>query len=267
VLFNNTNDAYNSKKTVGYNVASKSSVQVAFYLHKNTGYRDPDYAYTVYDIASQSDGSAQPGYIGCWNPGGYTKSTAFVAGTHDPSAQLEALLGVAVPPTCVHVSICEDSDVVHRVDFPLWAAKGQRFTVKVYARLVVAGSFESGAVVKSKPKFSLVYPGVASGGVGFELSSGTLVDNVDWQVFDLNVAARVADGPLWLRCEALGGVAAGTGSDTFYWFHVVTINNPSLDSVTSDDTVNRDVGTFPTAAEIATAMWADATSPNRSLTV
>jgi hypothetical protein len=242
-------------------------VQVVEYLHKDVGYSDPDFVcMSYYDIASQGDGSAQPGYIGCWNSGGYTKSTAFVAGTHDPSAQLEALLGVAVPPTCVHVSICEDSDVVHRVDFPLWAAKGQRFTVKVYARLVVAGSFESGAVVKSKPKFSLVYPGVASGGVGFELSSGTLVDNVDWQVFDLNVVARVADGPLWLRCEALGGVAAGTGSDTFYWFHVVTPGYPAVNHVSSDDMVNRESGTYLSNAEIAAAIWADATSPNRSLT-
>jgi hypothetical protein len=117
--------------------------------------------------------------------------------------------------------MCEDSDVNHLVEIPLWCAAGQNLTVKVYARLETAGT-----CTLLLPRFRLIYPGEIDGTSTEILETGQLTDNNDWQAFTLNSGVRTQEGPIWLRMEARGGNAGGTGTDDFYWFHVVSLDYP-----------------------------------------
>lgn len=219
-LFRNTFDIRRPRGMTCYGLTITSVIKVSDHLQQGESLNNPLAGVTVYDYIDT------PGYIGRWDVGGTTISAAWVAGTHDADAQLNALYGAASPPTCVHVTTCQDSDAEHWCDIPIWGAKGQNVTVDIYARCANATDF--GTAGDSRPYFYLL-----DGADLSTLDSGQLADNDDWQKFSLNSGALAAERQLILRMKAKGGNTGGTGADMAYWFQVVNLDYPAVADVES----------------------------------
>jgi hypothetical protein len=224
----NVYDFSRPRGMVGYGcIPSNMSVIINAYKYTTELVVDSSrYCMTLYNI-KKVDGTAQPGYIGRWDLGGKTITEAWVAGTHDADAQLNALYGATSPPNGVHATLCEDSGATHLAELPLWCAPGQNLTVQIYARLLTAGKFTG-----QLPRFRLVYPGETDGTSSEFLETWTITDNNDWQTVELNTGVRTYDGPIWLRMEAKGGNVGGTGTtDILYWFYVIKPDYPAVGDV------------------------------------
>jgi hypothetical protein len=264
-FYGNTYDIRRPRGVIGYGCSLQSggANYVYEYKHADESITNANCGISMYNIKTAA-GTAQPGYIARWDIGGKTITEAWAAGTHDADAQLNALYGATSPPNGVHATLCEDSDVLHLVEIPLWCAAGQNLTVHIYARLLTAGKFAG-----QLPRFRLVYPGETDGTSSEFLETWTITDNNDWQTVELNTAARSQDGPIWLRMEAQGGNAGGTGTtDILYWFHVLDLDYPAVADVEDGVFYGHAVyeGEYPTAAQIAAAMWNNTTSSNRTTT-
>jgi hypothetical protein len=209
ILTSTTRDVYRPRSVIGYGVSLQCATPVVDYLNAAESLTNNSCGVTIYDLKSNT-GDAQPGCIGRWDVGGKTISTAFVAGTHDASAQIEALYGSASPPCCIHVTTTENESstpatIKHILDIPLWSRKGEDLKVNVYAKQVATGFDE-------RAKFSIVDLGAGGTTTGEVLDSWTVTDNTDWQTDELASGERDQEGPLVLRLEVRGQ------SKSLYWF-------------------------------------------------
>lgn len=211
-LSSTTRDIYLPRGITGYGVSLQCASPVVDYLRDAESLTNNNCGVTIYDLKSNT-GAAQPGYIGRWDIGGKTISEAFDAGTHDASAQIEALYGDPSPPCCIHVTTVENvaetpATIKHVLDIPLWVKKGENLKVSIYAKQVATGFDE-------RAKFSIVDLGAGGSITGEILASWTVADNTDWQTIELASGERAQEGPLTLRLEARGQ------SKELYWFQVL----------------------------------------------
>ena len=212
-----TYDILGPLNVVGYGCQPTSVAKLCgSYLHANANATSFYSSATLYDLKT-SAGVAQPGYVARYDPGGKTVTEAYVAGTHTaPPAPWAA----GPPNTGIHVSTCQDVDSPHWMMFPMWATKGQKLTVVIYARQVAFGKW--GGANDLAARWRLVYPGEVDGTSAEFLAATSRMTDVDnnWQTFTLSAPAAAQDGPVWLVMDAKGGQASGTGTDNFYWFFV-----------------------------------------------
>jgi hypothetical protein len=203
IFSGNTYDIRRPRKVVGYGVSLLGGTQAYEYLHAAESITSQDCGATMYDLDTAPGGTSQPGYLGRWDVGGKTISTAYASGTHGTPP--------ITPPTCVHVTTCQDIDVEHWVDIPVYGVKGQPVTVTIYAKQV------TGTWGTSKATFELLDPGAASP----VLDTHTVSAYDAWETLTLSTTALAADQQLWVRLRVQGGNAGGTGTATLYWFQVL----------------------------------------------
>jgi hypothetical protein len=201
IFRNNVVDLRNATVVDGYGAQLLSNTQIDQYLNASSCLV-PAMGVTIFDLGGVA------GYLGRWNGAGYTKSAAYSAGTHGTPP--------VTPPTCVHVTTCQNNDLAHVLEIPLWCVAGQKLAVTLYAKQAATG-------FNTRAKWELIDPAIVDG-VGTEIigTTGEIVDNTDWQTFTLTGAARTTEGPIFLRLSVTGGTATGSGGDDIlYWFQVV----------------------------------------------
>jgi hypothetical protein len=209
ILNNNSIDVSYVKNNFGYGVHHSGVLTSNYYKYSDVVSYNPYSKIMFYD-------SPSPGYISCYNFGGYTHSETYSVGIHGTPP--------ITPPTCVHKTVTENavatpSFVVHAVEIPLWCAKNQAMTVKIYIKQVSTGFDE-------RAKFDLVNLSVIEGNNGGVISTATVADDTNWQTLVLIAPARSAEGPLTLRLTTRGI------NKSLYWFQTVepaiTITNSYL---------------------------------------
>lgn len=202
----NYTDAYIPMGMKSYASAFKSTLQVSTYKYSELYYTNPLIYHMAYDLPSAL-GVAQPGYIGCWNPGGYTKTTALVTGTHGQPPR--------TPPAGIHETYCQDSNAAHLVEFPLKGTTARPCRVIICARQAVASSFVTRAT------YSIDDPGKALTDSARILTSWQIADTDVWQQYVLSYQPTY-ERDLILRMLVTGGTSTGTGGDdTLWWFQII----------------------------------------------
>lgn len=194
------------RRVIAYGLThSRTSSVVSAYLSGSDYNTRNEIGITFYDYLDT------PGYIARYDVGGYTVSAAYNLGTHGTPPAPYA----SGPPTCIHATIAQDSDVEHHVEFPLFGANGQNLRVGIYAKQPSSGVFITmptwEIVDKANPVASEV------------LGTVTLTDNTNWQSLSVSSGILTADRPLFLRMRCKGGNEGGTGTVTLYWFQVLDV--------------------------------------------
>lgn len=199
-------DVGDPRGITAYAATLSAPTKVYWYLYSWSYINSQLAGLTIYDYMGTA------GYLGRWDCAGYTVSTAYSEETHGTPP--------ITPPTCVHVTIAQDSGVEHWVEFPLFAAKGQVVKVSCYAKQAAASSFIT------RQTFELIDPNLNS-----VLATSTQVDDTDWQTHTLVTEAQTADRPLLLRIRCKGGTEYGEGTITAYWFQVIELGYPAAADV------------------------------------
>ena len=202
----------------GYEATLKSATQISNYKHSQQGLNSwglgesHDMGVFIYDLCD-SNGVIQPGYIGVWVSGGYTKTTAWVVGTHGtPPITLAA----------VHVSTFEDSDRDTWAEFPIMGKANQQIKVTVYHKVTTTSNWTTAPLIE-----------ICNPNIGWKLegevlasSSSFSVADTDWHTDSVSYTPAY-DRPITVRIRGCGGVAAGTGTGQMYWWQNIELSPPA----------------------------------------
>jgi len=205
----------------GYAAGLRSATQVSGYKHVNSYGQDAPVRVQIVDLCD-ANGAVQPGYVGCWCPGGFTKTAAYSAGTHGtPPVTLAA----------VHVSTFEDSDRDTWVEFPIMAKAYQPVTVTVYHKVTSTTGWTTAPLIE-----------ICDANIGWKLANEVLASSSSFSVADTDWHTDRArylpayDRPLVVRIRGCGGNAGGTGTGAMYWWQVIETSDrgaPTLGGRTS----------------------------------
>lgn len=184
-------------QAIGNGTSLNGTLQVSGYLYQSTKSYLPLRGITIYDLGGT------PGYLGRWGPGGFTKTEAYVLGTHGTPA--------ITPPYGIHRTLCQDDRAYNQLQLPYVAVNGTTFTVNVYARIAPGSSFSF------PPIFKLIDLNKSSGDPAKQLARWDMTNDNNWQSQALTYAAT-SEKQIALELITLGGNGSGTGTDDILWW-------------------------------------------------
>lgn len=219
-FYSNTTDLlYGSASAMmvdGYASGLRSTTQVSGYKHSANYSTDSPLRTQIIDLCD-ANGITQPGYVGCWCPGGYTKTAVYALGTH------------GTPPTtlaAIHESIFEDSDRDVWVEFPVMGKKNCPVSVIVYHAVTSTTGWVTAPLIE-----------ICDPSKGWKLANEVLASSSSFTTADTNwhtdqvTYKPTYDRPLTIRVRGCGGNAGGTGTGKMYWWQIIdvgTISTPMI---------------------------------------
>jgi len=203
---NNVRDLYLCTSSGGP-ASLNSSTQNGLYKHSQVGAVQSRFTCLVRDLGGVS------GALGCWTSGGYVKSEAYAVGTH-------GIPPVDPPDALIHVMTAEDNEGIVYLELPIELAALRPCLVTLYGKLTGTTSWTA------RPRVGLYDQSKDWQAVDEAFAeSDVMASNTDWQVLTCTYVPN-RDRYAYLRVQAVGGNAGGTGTEQLYFFYTI---QPGLD--------------------------------------
>lgn len=194
--------------------------------------------------------------------GGTGASTAYSEGTH---GDLQACGWVLPDPDWIHTSTADTTATPtgatvapNWIDFPIQAVDGQTIKIECAIKPHATTNWETA------PRLQLIDKSKIWGAVGEVISEDVhALASADWELLSVTHTATT-EQQLAIR---IIGTKTATVAGSFQWCWRQQLSYPAEANVVDAISYgNAYEGTYPTAAQIAAAMWDDDTSPDRTVT-